>query len=64
MQMSIQEKIFDVYQLFLLSDRNITRTLQLTKITRPTLVKYIKIIECLDYSLLEYLDKKGKEQVF
>ena len=61
--MSIQAKILDVYQLFLLSDRNILKTLRFTKITRPTLIKYIKIIECLDFSLLEYLDKKGKEKL-
>ncbi len=61
--MNIQEKILDAYQLFLLCDRNVSKTLQLTKITRPTLLKYIKIQECLDYSLLEYLDKKGKEKL-
>ena len=61
--MSIQEKILDAYQYFLLTGRNIPKTLKLIKITRPTLTKYIKIIECLDYSLLEYLDKKGKEKL-
>ena len=44
-------------------DKNIPKTLQLIKITRPTLTKYIKIAECLDYSLLEYLDKKGKDKL-
>ena len=56
--MSIQAKILDAYQLYLLSNRNITETLKLTKITRPTLMKYIKIQECLDFEILEYLDKK------
>ena len=63
MQMSIQEKILDAYQYFILSDKSIPKTLQLIKITRPTLTKYIKIAECLDYSLLEYLDKKGKDKL-
>ena len=61
--MSIQAKILDAYQLYLLSNRNITETLKLTKITRPTLMKYIKIQECLDFEILEYLDKKGKDKL-
>ena len=61
--MSIQYKILDAYQLYLLSDKNIKETLKLTKITRPTLLKYIKLQECLDFEVLEYLDKKGKEKL-
>ena len=61
--MKVTEKINDAYQLYILSDRNIIKTLQLTKITRPTLGKYIKIMECLDFSLLEYLDKTKKEKL-
>jgi len=61
--MSVQKKIDEVYQLFILCNRNIIKTLSLTKITRATLNKYIKIQECLDFSLREYLDKKGKEKL-
>ncbi len=61
--MSIQKKIDEIYQLFILSDRNIKKTLSLTKISRPTLNNYIKIQECLDFSLREFLDKKGKEKL-
>jgi len=61
--MGIQAKILDAYQLYLLSDKNIKETLKLTKISRPTLLKYIKLQECLDFEVLEYLDKKGKEKL-
>ena len=57
--MSIQEKISNAYQMYLLCDKNIAKTLKYTKITRATLQKYIKIQECLDFEILEYLDKKG-----
>jgi len=57
--MSIQEKISNAYQMYLLCDKNIAKTLKYTKITRVTLQKYIKIQECLDFEILEYLDKKG-----
>ena len=61
--MKTTEKIYDAYQLYLLSDRNITKTLKYTKLSRSTLSNYIKIIEMLDFGLLEYLDKKGKEKL-
>ena len=61
--MKTTEKIYDAYQLYLLSDKNITKTLQYTNLSRSTLTNYIKIIELLDFSLLEYLDKKGKEKL-
>lgn len=61
--MKTTEKIYDAYQLYILSDKNITKTLQYTKLSRATLSNYIKIIELLDFSLLEYLDKKGKEKL-
>ena len=57
--MSIQTKISDVYQLYLLCDKNIKKTLEFTKISRPTLLKYVKLQECLDFEILEYLDMKG-----
>lgn len=57
--MSIQGKICDAYQMYLLCDKNITETLKFIKITRPTLLKYVKLQECLDFEILEYLDKKG-----
>ena len=49
--MSIQAKIMNAYQLYLLSDKKIKETLKLTKITRPTLMKYIKLQECLDFEV-------------
>jgi len=58
--MSTQGKILNAYQLYILCNKQIKETLKLTKITRPTLKKYIQIQECLDFSLLEYLDKPGK----
>ena len=61
--MSVQEKISNAYQLYLLTGKNINETLKLTKITRGTLKKYITIQECLDFEILEYLDKKGKEKL-
>ena len=61
--MSLQRKIDEIYQLYILTDRSIPKTLSLTKVSRATLVKYIKLQECLDYSLREYLDKKGKEKL-
>ena len=61
--MKTTEKIYDAYQLYLLSDKNITNTLKYTKISRVTLSNYIKIVEFLDFSLIEYLDKKGKEKL-
>ena len=61
--MNIQDKILDAYQYYLLCNRNVSKTLLYTKITRPTLLKYIRIQECLDHSLLEYLDKRGKEKL-
>ena len=61
--MSVVAKIANAYQLFILCNRNINATLGFTKITRGTLQKYIKIQECLDFTILEYLDKKGKEKL-
>ena len=58
--MSVQDKIMNAYHLYILCNKSIKETLKLTKITRPTLHKYIRIQECLDFSLLEYLDKSGK----
>ncbi len=61
--MSIQAKILDAYNLYLLCDRNYTKTLSLTKITKPTLKRYVMIQEYLDFTLFEHLDKKGKEKL-
>lgn len=61
--MSIQEKISNAYQMYLLCDKNIAHTLTYTKITRPTLLKYIKLQECLDFEILEYLDRKGSQKL-
>ena len=58
--MANQKKINDAYDIFVLCDKNFTRTASMTKISNPTLRKYVKIKENLDFELLEYLDKKGK----
>ena len=57
--MSVVQKIDDIYTLYCYSGQNITETLKVTNIKRPTLLRYIKIKERLDPSLFECLDKKG-----
>ena len=58
--MSIQKKINDAYQIYILSDRNFVKANSMMKISGPSLRRYVKIKENLDFELLEYLDKKGK----
>ena len=55
------EIIDEIYILYLLNDRNATRTMKYSNISRPTLIKYIYLKEQLDFELFENLDKKGKE---
>jgi len=61
--MSVRKKIEDAYQIFILCDKNFSKATDLMKIGGPTLRKYVRILECLDFSLLEYLDKRGKEKL-
>ncbi len=58
--MSKQKKINDAYDIFVLCNKNFALTSKMTKISNPTLRKYVKIKENLDFELLEYLDKQGK----
>ena len=53
--MSIQAKILDAYSLYLLCNKNATKTLSFTKITRPTLKRYVMIQEYLDFTSTDYL---------
>ena len=57
---SITRKIQDVYVLYNLCDKNISQTLEFTKLSRITLTKYITIQERLDFELLEYITKKER----
>lgn len=63
MPVSITNKIDNIYVIYLLNNRNINKTLELTNITRPTLNKYIILKERLDFNLFENLDKKGNEKL-
>ena len=58
--MAKQKKINDAYDIFVLCNKNFALTSKMTKISNPTLRKYVKIKENLDFELLEYLDKQGK----
>lgn len=57
------EKIDDVYMLYLLSGKNISKTCLLTNVSSTTLKKYITIKENLDFSLFDNLDKNGKDKL-
>ena len=56
--MSFTEKLEDIYVKYLLNGRDINQTLGFVKMTRPTLLKYIKIYEKLDPSLRKEMDLK------
>ena len=58
--MANQKKINEAYDMFVLCDKNFAKTVAITKISNPTLRKYVKIKENLDFELFEFLDKKGK----
>jgi len=59
----ISVKIDDTYLIYLINDKNINKTLPFTTISRPTLVKYIKIKEELVPELFLSLDKNGPEKI-
>ena len=56
--MSFTAKLDDVYVKYLLNDRDVSKTLPYVNISRTTLLKYIRIKECLDFSLLPEMDLK------
>jgi hypothetical protein len=56
--MAFTEKLEDIYVKYLLNGRDIRRTLGFVKVTRPTLLKYLKIYEKLDPSLRKEMDLK------
>mgnify|MGYP001431110614 CR=1 FL=1 len=58
--MSTLKKIDDAYNMYILCDKNIKRTTDITTLSGVTLRKYVKIKESLDFELTEFLDKKGK----
>ena len=61
--MSKVDEMRHIYQLYLLNDKNVGKTLTFTKKRRPTIMSYIKLIECLDFELLEYIDIKGHSKL-
>ena len=56
--MSFTTKLDDVYVKYLLNDRDVTKSLPYVTMSRPTLLRYIRIKECLDFSLLPEMDLK------
>lgn len=56
--MNRSQKINDTYILYLLNNRNIEKTLSITKVSQATLRKYIKLCENSHFSLLSFLDQK------
>ncbi len=58
--MKLTEKIQDYYYYYSLCSHNASQALNYVNCSRQTLLKYVKIIEGLDFTLFELLDKKGK----
>lgn len=59
--MSFTEKLEDIYIKYILNERDVRKTLRFVKMTRPTLLKYVKIYTYLDPSLRKEMDlKKNK----
>jgi hypothetical protein len=56
--MTLSQKLEDVYVKYLLNDRDVSKTLGVVKVTRPTLLKYLKIYEKLDPELRVEMDRK------
>ena len=61
--MKLTEKIQEHYYYYALCHQNATHAMEYLKCSKQTLLKYVKIIEGLDFTLLELLDKKGKEKL-
>ena len=59
----VTDKIDNAYLLYVLSKQNIHQACLFTKISRPTMIKYITIKERLDLTLFEDLNKKGKDKL-
>lgn len=60
---SLMNEIDEIYVLYLLSDKNISKLLQITNKSSATIRKYITIKESLDFSLFPFLNKKGSEKL-
>ena len=59
----MEKKLQDCLVIYQLTGRSQTKTKELTKSSSVTIKKYITIVEGLDYTLLENLDKKGKDKL-
>jgi hypothetical protein len=63
MKTTLTEKIDDIYIIYLLNDKDIKKTLKFTKISKITVMKYIRIKEELDIELYSLLEGKGKNKL-
>ena len=61
--MSKVDEMNHIYQLYVLNDKNIGETMKYTKRSKSTIIKYIKIIERLDFELLPLIDVKGSNKM-
>ena len=61
--MSKVEEMNHIYQIYLLNDKDIGKTIKYTNRSKPTILKYIQIIECLDFELLPLIDTKGSKKL-
>ena len=61
--LSVVDKLQEIVHYHQLCDKNSTKTLKFTKTNAITIRKYIFILEGLDFSLRENLDKKGKDKL-
>ena len=61
--MSKVDEMNHIYQLYLLNNKNIGKTMKYTKRSKSTIIKYIKIIERLDFELLPLIDMKGSNKI-
>jgi len=61
--LSITDKLQEILYWHQLCDKKNAQTARYTKINAMTIKKYIFILEGLDYSLREYLNKKGKDKL-
>lgn len=59
----MEKKLQECLVIYQLTDRSQKKTKELTKLNPATIKKYITIVEGLDSTLLENLDKKGKDKL-